>query len=308
MNIILPLLRSLTPQAIYLARLGGILLITYFLLITAALSAEKITAQKEKLEDIEITLQLHIGIEDNRVPYSFLDANQQPTGILVHGIKQLCEKIKAECSFHIKGFDQMLQELQTLQLQSMTIIDSLVLPDIDQLSLTTPICRIEPVFIQRQTNKPRTQPEDFRQSTLGVLGGSLLHLYLLDEYSSYARLKPYLILESGILDLLSGRIDGLFADRAFFNARIDATSLVQDNSPEQLNAFAVSNVELEGTTMALAIHVENTDLIKRLAKAIGDKQPPNCTELVAELGHQSRGDAKLVPKKSQPTNTTAPTK
>ena len=141
----------------------------------------------------------------------------------------------------------------------------------------------------------KKKQEDFQRSTIGVLSGSLHHFYLLDEYSSLARIKPYELLESGVLDLVFGRIDSLFADEAFFEARIKNTSLSNIDKPGQLVAIKVGQPELSPTAMRLVVRKNDTELLAVLNNNILHS-PPACTDLLEKTESSAAFDSKAEKK------------
>ncbi len=241
---------------------------------------------------------LYIGIEKNRSPYTNLDDRQQAYGILVDIVRHLCQTIKIECHFIAGNFDKLMHDLQTYRLDAIIVIDTVLLAKIDKLKLSPPLCNIQPVFIQKKSDERRTKREDFKQTTIGVLEGSLLHFYLLDEYSSHARLKPYPLLESGVFDLFSGKIDALFADQAFFNERVLKTALGRENSALTLIALRANEIELPATSMALVLKERDTELYTILVKAIQVEETlSDCATLLEtnDLKTVKSDAAKLAP-------------
>ncbi|MEB4591305.1 transporter substrate-binding domain-containing protein [Candidatus Thiothrix sp. Deng01] len=225
------------------------------------------------------TTRLFIGIEKNRAPYTYLDKQQQATGILITAVNAVCKKIKATCEFAANDFDTLLQNVQTQQLHGLVVIDALVLPDTDHIKLSPPLCKITPVFIQAEASQHRSKQEDFAHTTIGVQESSLLYLYLLDDYSSIARLKPYPLLESGVFDLVYGRIDAIFTDAAYFRARVENTPFGHADADLRLVETPADGVELPPTTMRLAVREQDTELLSQLEKAI-PADPPACADLL----------------------------
>lgn len=228
--------------------------------------------------------ELYIGIEKNRHPYTYLDTQLQAQGLLVDSIRSLCDHAKMTCHFVADDFDTLLEDVQLLQLNALMVIDSFIDPDIDQLGLTSPLCQLESVVLQQASAKPRKEIADFRSTTIGVREGSLLHLYLLDEYSSVARLRPYSLLENGVFDLYTGRIDALFMDEAFYHDRVLATILNSQSGGARLIKLPVTSPELPAISMRLAVRNRDTDLLQTLEKAIKDNNKgavPECTSLIA---------------------------
>lgn len=246
---------------------------------------------------------LHIGIEKNRSPYSYIDEDKQVKGILIERLKTICNAINAECKFVPGEFNQLMVDVQTFKLHGMLVIDSFVAPEVDKLQLTPPLCKLRPVFIQAYPTdkKPRVAPEDFTGQSLGVREGSLLHLLLLDEYNSEANIRPYPIQESGVFDLAFKRIDGMLVDAAFYRARVKGSPLVEEGRPWRLcsSKLKVSD-ELVAKSMTLAIRDRDTDLFTELKKAIktsGKTQACSCLVTEEQQQHEIPELTPPVPQK-----------
>ncbi|NKB77160.1 MAG: transporter substrate-binding domain-containing protein [Gammaproteobacteria bacterium] len=208
------------------------------------------------------TNHLYFGIEQNRLPYSHVIEDIKAEGILVDTLLTICEAIDAECHFVGGKPDQLLQALQTYQLDAMLVIDAVVLPEIDKLQLTSPLCRIRPAFLQRRSYS--TIEGIIHSAIIGVQQDSLLHLYLLDEYDGNAALRAYSLLENGLFDLTFGRIDALFADEAFFQAH---KSQIAKSMPTS-TTIQVSELDLSVGAMSVAVRQNNKTLYRALEKAI----------------------------------------
>lgn len=257
-------------------RKTSILLIMIFLIFYQPAAGKAADAPNTEKKNIE---SIRIGTENRRQPYTYLDSERRYSGILVEHVKKICETEKIACDFTSNDFYGLLGDLQDYRLNTMIVVDSLVLPEIDNVILSKPLCNISSVFIQKNTGSVKTEKEDFQRSTIGVLKGSLHHFYLLDEYSSLARLKSYELLESGVVDLVFGRIDALFADEAFFNVRIQSTSLGGEDKANRFVAVKVGQSELSPTAMRLAVRDNDAELLAVLDKNIPDN-PPLCVDLI----------------------------
>lgn len=208
--------------------------------------------------------QLTIGVERNRVPFAYLDSEQEVNGSLVNEIKKICKASNAKCNFVTGEIDKLLVDLRAFKIHGVLIIDSFVIPQIDKIQLTESICKANPVFIQKSSATIKTKIEEFKGSIIGVKKGSLSHLYLLENYNSLAQLKPYEQLENAVFDLYSNRIQSLFADNAFFMERVANTSLVNESNPDQLVAQKIGEPKISGKTMALAFRKGDKEALTSL--------------------------------------------
>lgn len=239
---------------------------------------------KNKAENQDI---INIGVTANRKPFIYLNEDQSTEGILVQAIESICTEINARCLYTAKEFPNLLYDLQNSSIQLLLVIDDVVLPEIDQLILSEPLCRMQPSFIQASNNESVTlQPEDYKTKTIGVRYGSIMHLDLLDNYSEFASLRPYGLLESGVFDLVSGRIDALYTEASFYHSRVKTAKLISNVTNEKLHGFNVEDIKLPPTHMRLAADTSNTDLIKRINAAIkAAKLDQSCLELL--MGNNS---------------------
>jgi len=229
-------------------------------LISTSIKANTTTAQKEII---------HIGITANRKPFVYLDEQQQAKGMLVEIINSICTEIDANCIYTVNNFPSLLEKLQNSGLQALLVIDQVVIPDIDYLKLSAPLCKMKPLFVQPASDKSHNAiPKDYEKKILGVLEGSIMHLDLLDNYSESSQIRPYMLLESGVFDLAHGRIDALYVAESFYHARVKTTRLIDQKTGRELHAFEVGKNELPKTSIRLAIHESANPLLEKVNAAI----------------------------------------
>lgn len=235
------------------------------------------------LSGVQAKESLYFGIMDNHRPHVYLDAAEQPSGSLIKTIKTLCDGFDADCNFSAGSFFNHLEELQSGQLNALLITDSVLLPNIDEIIFTPPLCKISPAFIYKvKQGKPAFKSiDDIKNVTIGVHIDSSFHLYLLDEYYSHSRIKPYSLIESGVFDLANDRIDALLAEQAFFDAQVATTTLISKKKNYYLDTLSAEKIKLPFKTMSLALRAKDTALHETLSKAINSLGPTiNCVELV----------------------------
>ncbi len=231
--------------------------------------------------------QFYIGLEINRMPYVGLGHDTEITGLLTTSARQLCKTIKIKCNFISDSFSNMLRDIQLDKLGALLIVDQLVLPKTDKLKLTLPLCKMQPVFIHSSDLDSNIKVENLAETTIGVKKGSRLHFYLIENYTPHVTIKPYSLLQNGLFDLLTDRIDRLATDKAFASAnlakatfakRYTTTSLSSENNKEP-DFFNKEDFLL--TQMTLALGEDNTRLYEKLNQAIRARgQTPYCSDLL----------------------------
>jgi len=233
---------------------------------------------------------LHIGVEAKRAPYSTKGENHSGHGFLADYVQSICALANFKCQIWSSSFHGLTQDLKRSRLDAIVIIDTIVFETIDELKLTAPLCQLTPLFIQPRKAPSRAAMADFHGTHIGVLSGSVLHLHLLETYSAEASIKPYFVLESGIFDLVAGRIGALFTDELFFETRILPTFFGQPDHKDGLTSV----IPLDSTfkpNITLAVNSVDLRLAKKFDTAIQEKgTTPSCKALMQvqkpNTGHQ----------------------
>lgn len=254
---------------------------------------------------------LHIGVETKRIPYSYKGQGSTGKGLLADYLQSVCKSAKFDCKIWSNSFDGLVDELKRARVDAMVVIDAIVFSDIDTIKLSDPLCQLEPIFIQPRSAPQRETADAFAALHIGVLGNSVMHFYLLEKYGAETRLKNYPVLEAGIFDLTSGRIDAIFTDKLFFQTRVLNTPYGRANHPQQLIDVTVdlTVAELKDKSednlkdlpaglpvkvakgsvkfapyVTLAVNDFETTLLKTLNTAIqAQGATPTCTSLAEEL-------------------------
>ena len=206
-----------------------IISIYYFIILIILGVSYQAAAQKK--------IPFSIGVEIKKIPYSYLNKEGEISGILIDQIRSHCKTLNLECSFVKNTMENLLYQLKISEIQAVLVQDFFVIPKVDKIVLSSPLCKINPIFIQKKSDPLKSTIEAFKGTTIGVKKASILHLYLLDHYNSFVNIKTYIQLESGIFDLVSKRIDVLFSGEAFFKSRVLNMLFNSDNNPHQLTTL-----------------------------------------------------------------------
>lgn len=241
---------------------------------------------------------LYFGIPGNHRPHAYLNNEEKPSGTLINTIQMLCKNLDKECNFSAGVLFNHLEALQSEQINALLVTDSVLIPAIDEIIFTPPLCNILPIFIYRVKNdRPEFKSiDEIRNATIGVHVDSSFHLYLLDEYYSHSRIKPYSLIESGVFDLVSNRIDALLTEQSFFESRVAVTTLVSKKKKTHLEMIVAEEIKLPFKTMSLALRAKDIELHETLTKAINALGPTkSCVDLVRQSLNQGNPVDSLVP-------------
>lgn len=225
------------------------------------------------------THTISIGIEKNRLPYTDINDNNNLQGIIAKRLHDVCQTINQPCEFIVKNWDNLLNDLQLRRLDTIVVADNIIIPDIDQVSLSIPICTMHPIFLIRTTTDQPKSINDFQATTIGVRKGSTFHFHLLHEYSHLAKIKAYTLIENAIFDLVFGRVDSVLMEQAFYESRIKKTSLGNKNNQVSLTHFPLDEIsqlsdEYKNINITLATKKGNEKVINDLESILKEISTP----------------------------------
>lgn len=226
---------------------------------------------------------IYVGVKKNAQPYSIIDSKGKATGILVDFFNKFCAHLGRDCEYDGGHFSDLLNGLNTDKIDALIVSTQVVLPEIDNVLLTPPICKLNPVFIQRSLARPYfKQIADMKNQRIAVQEGSPLHLYLIKNHLHIAHIKSYHILESAIFDLFTDRIDAIFVDEAFYQDRVYNTSLGDAQYDIQLIATQIADISIPFHTMAVAFSKQQQALYEKAVQFISEpgKEKLNCAGLL----------------------------
>lgn len=258
--------------------LGGV-----FIIIASAFFSGELLAETESSENHR---PIYVGVPENRYPYSYKNTENKITGLLIDKISDICEKNSFSCTFIDGDFHENLEKLQTLNIDALLVIDSIIIPDSDEVKTTLPLCKYNAVFVKkvRLSLQKKITNDDLQNKTIGVTAESALHLYALDNYYSFSSIKPYETMESGVFDIFSEKIDILFTEEAFYESRIGSTLLGNRHNGFWLKKLGSDSIDLPETLMTLVLRNNDDELWNKMASAITKQDAEQlCSALLPDV-------------------------
>lgn len=236
---------------------------------------------------------IYIGIERNRLPFSHINDRNKLQGIIAKRLRDICNTINQPCEFIAKSWDHLLKDLQLHQLDTIVVADNIIIPDVDQVSLSIPICTMYPVFLIRTTAEQPKSIDDFQATTIGVRKGSTFHFHLLHEYSHLAKIKAYTLIENAIFDIAFDRLDSILIEQAFYESRIKKTPLGNKDNVVSLTHFPLDNIsqlsdKYKNINITLATKKGNEKVINDLESILKEVSIPTplCKDLAKPDAYQ----------------------
>lgn len=161
---------------------------------------------------------LKMGIEGAYPPFNSKDASGQVVGFDVEIGQALCAKMKTECELVTSDWDDIIPGLNAKKFDF--IVSSMSISDERKTAVdfTNPYYSNKLQFVAPKSSDIKgTTADELKASltgkTIGAQRATLSGTWLDDNWGSNVTVKLYDTQESAFLDLTSGRLDALLADK-----------------------------------------------------------------------------------------------
>lgn len=176
-----------------------------FLLAAAVTMAFSATAAAETLK---------MGIEAAYPPFNNKDASGQVVGFDVDIGNALCAKMKVECTIVTSDWDGIIPALNAKKfdflISSMSITDERK----QAVDFSEPYYSNKLQFIAPKANADfKTDKDSLKGKVIGAQRATLAGTWLEDNLGDAVEIKLYDTQENAYLDLTSGRVDAILADK-----------------------------------------------------------------------------------------------
>ncbi|HEF4760510.1 TPA: ABC transporter substrate-binding protein [Pseudomonas putida] len=156
---------------------------------------------------------LKMGIEAAYPPFNNKDASGQVVGFDREIGDALCAKMKVECSVVTSDWDGIIPALNAKKfdflISSMSITDERK----QAVDFTDPYYSNKLQFIAPKNVDFKTDKDSLKGKVIGAQRATLAGTFLEDKFGDDITVKLYDTQENAYLDLTSGRLDGILADK-----------------------------------------------------------------------------------------------
>ncbi|MGO7960478.1 transporter substrate-binding domain-containing protein [Rhizobium leguminosarum] len=203
----------------------------YKLLMTiGVVGAIALTAQVASAKDT-----LKVGMDPLFEPFSFQTPDGKLTGFDFEISNALCEAIDVTCDIQAIPYDGAMTALQSGQIDALINTYAMTKERLEKFAMVGPYIR--PTF---RLIVPKDSSIDGTEASLGgktigiEKGASAVVQYTGDTFAKFATIQPYEQINDAILDLNSGRVDGVFGDEnqlfyAYAKKQPDAYKMVGES-------------------------------------------------------------------------------
>lgn len=228
--------------------------------IAAALAISSfVAASSVSAEDATV----RIATEGTYAPWSFVDASGQLTGWDVDIANALCEHMQVKCTIQAQEWDGIIPGLNAKKYDMIVASMGVTEARKKQVAFTKKYKNTSSQFAAKKGTITDTSPEALAGKRIGVQRGSIQDSFLTQNYPN-SEIVRYDKTTDVEMDLLSGRVDALLANRV--------TSMIGFLSKPEASDFELVGKEYSGGLLgdgnAIAVRKDDMDLLAKIDVAI----------------------------------------
>ncbi|MBB4820239.1 polar amino acid transport system substrate-binding protein [Pseudomonas alcaligenes] len=157
--------------------------------------------------------KLKIGTEGAYPPFNLIDASGQVGGFDVEIAQALCAKMKAECEVVTSDWDGIIPALNAKKFDFLAASMSITEERKQAVDFTDAYYTNKLQFIAPKDADFKTDKASLKGKVIGAQRATIAGTWLEDNMADVVDIKLYDTQENAYLDLSSGRLDGVLADK-----------------------------------------------------------------------------------------------
>lgn len=159
------------------------------------------------------SLELRIASEGARPPFNYLDANAQLGGFEIDLARELCQRMKASCTFVAQDWESLIPGLSAEQYDAIFAAMEITDERRQKIAFSKPYAHMPSALIaQEKSQITGADPATLKGLAIGVEADSPQQAYFEDKYKD-VDIRRYASLEEAMLDLAEDRIDAVAEDK-----------------------------------------------------------------------------------------------
>ncbi|MCT8973781.1 transporter substrate-binding domain-containing protein [Microbaculum marinisediminis] len=206
---------------------------------------------------------LRIATEGAYPPFNFVDANGELQGFDVEIAKALCAEMKVECTISAQAWDGMIAGLNAGQYDVIVASMSITPARLEAVNFTEPYYQAGAVLVAPKDSDLEPTAESLAGKSIGVQRAST-YAALIDSRFPDASVRLYDKVENHNLDLVTGRIDGVIAQRIALSRWLES----EDGKPFEMKGEAMLDPDILGKGAGIAVRKSDEELLAKLDAAL----------------------------------------
>ena len=209
--------------------------------------------------------KVRIGTEGAYPPVNFIDPNGKLQGFDIDIANALCEAAGVQCEFVTQDWDGMIPGLLAKKYDAIIASMSITEERKQKVDFTNKYYQTPARFATKKGNDIQISQEGLAGKTVGVQRATVSENFIRDNFGKNIVIKSYATQDEANMDLVSGRLDLVFADAVVLMEGFLNTDAGKDYD---FIGPGYTNKEWFGDGIGIAIRKGEEDLRKLLNDAI----------------------------------------
>lgn len=211
--------------------------------------------------------QITFAMEATYPPFESIDENGNIVGFDIAIGQEICQKIRAKCSFINAPWDSLIPGLKLGKYDALISAIAITPERAKQVIFSQPYYFDTASFVSKKGQSLTISLSGLKGKRIGVQGGTSMENYMRNTYQQAdVNILSYASIADAFLDLRSGRLHAVLADTPIANAWIEKLASVDVQVESQL----VTNAAFFGSGLGIAVSKDNPALLQEINKALHD--------------------------------------
>ena len=155
---------------------------------------------------------VRIGTEGAYPPFNYTDRDGNLKGFDIDIAEALCEAAELECTFVTQAWDGMIPALLARQYDAIIASMSITEERKQRVDFTEKYYQTPARFVKQKDADIEISEEGLKGKTVGVQRATVSANFINDNFRNILTIRSYQTQEEANMDIVSGRLDLLFAD------------------------------------------------------------------------------------------------
>lgn len=157
--------------------------------------------------------KVRIGTEGAYPPFNFIDPSGELQGFDIDIAKALCDAADVKCEFVTQDWDGLIPGLLAKKFDAIIASMSITEERKEKVDFTNKYYQTPAQFVTKKGKDIEISVEGLAGKTIGVQRATVSENFIRDNFSQNINIKSYATQDEANMDLVSGRLDLVFADK-----------------------------------------------------------------------------------------------
>jgi arginine/ornithine transport system substrate-binding protein len=209
--------------------------------------------------------KVRIGTEGAYPPFNYIDPTGQLQGFDIDIAKALCEAGGVECEFVVQDWDGLIPGLLAKKYDAIIASMSITEERKQRVNFTNKYYQTPARFVAKKGDDIQISKEGLAGKTVGVQRATVSENFIRDNFGQNINIKSYATQDEANMDLVSKRLDLVFADAVVLLEGFLNTDAGKDY---EFIGPSYTNKEWFGDGIGIAVRKGDDELLKMLNNAI----------------------------------------